>query len=1261
MDNVAEGASTMREQQRGGQLMEAIHLALREHIEHDASGVAGKAAEVILTAAGVDIESRTMKKAVVKGKKKRAGGKAAAANGKTTRGVVPVKVVVPSVECQITTATSRDIAAQDDDDEGGGGGGGEEKVFEGEPSPSDMSREDESVHSIGSATSAERREQTDVFDQQTSDTFDGHPDYSGASESNASDAQDAPAVRRHTKKKKKKKGVAKKRPASRPAATKPAESTSLSLGGGLRVAQSKMVTRFRNSRHASSRHSHPVNAPIQQPAARSDSAVKIQSMARSRLKSSKHSKKKRAVVKLQAMQRGRVGRRMSETARLTARENDVLRNNIERNVADAIAGAGEAADEIDRDSSDPDVGNHGTTTDDAISSVSSVVQSGVADAHDVQLLHEEVTELLENREAAEDALVDAEEEVARIGEQHQPLHLELGGGDAGGEVSTQNMLTTLGGGDAVERHAVDGASLRAAQQRIDELESTARDNHISTQQRELEKAKEHDESLRKAQQRIDELESTARDNHISTQQQELEKAKEHDATDQLQEQLQVATGLNDTLKTEMEAIRDQAAGREAELERVQAETDAKLADANQRLRETTAHHETREAEATRVHAELSQDGVRQSLLNEQATEDKSKLQALITELEGKLGDAESTACTLEEVLSSTKLGLHEAETRARDATSKSTVANTVAERMTVERDQQAAELISLQFELSKATQRAGGLEATHRGAATEHEALAVRHGKVEAELAAMRANHTQVSIDASSEGDRLRHSTKQQIEAIQADHRQTQVQLQSTIETHAETVIRVQDAHATQAAVAANQIETLQRDCEAREMEVREANEAIAKLQAAVKDDETGAEARHRDDKTRHDVLEARLQKGHKTHAGVEAELGLTKERLLEATRNTARMQHALDDLSSEYEAARDGWNDIRAGLQNDLSTANRSLKSSQDSLVDIRAGAARYKTGLGVKSTALRESMRTCEDLRSQIESQASTQEHLEQRLETLTAEWADMGDEHSILEISLASRTDECELLRGEYAAIKANEAIGAAREKRSFISTNDTKAGDVNSGGERKYNVVSSGASGDQSELVNVRQRLAVAEARISSSTEAAFRAVKAAEESMLVEHSSMIIQLRSELAEVTHKLYTANQSRESLNRIFSHPQDSAKDYDSTSLDSVCLDHERECAAAELELSRSRTLQVESALVRHEHIHDKTMEMLRAEVRSGAKQHEATEHFNGMTSMSEEEVEVWFLEIQRLRTELQVREYDVRRAGRCNAYHRCCLWCL
>ena len=292
MDNVAEGASTMREQQRGGQLMEAIHLALREHIEHDASGVAGKAAEVILTAAGVDIESRTMKKAVVKGKKKRAGGKAAAANGKTTRGVVPVKVVVPSVECQITTATSRDIAAQDDDDEGGGGGGGEEKVFEGEPSPSDMSREDESVHSIGSATSAERREQTDVFDQQTSDTFDGHPDYSGASESNASDAQDAPAVRRHTKKKKKKKGVAKKRPASRPAATKPAESTSLSLGGGLRVAQSKMVTRFRNSRHASSRHSHPVNAPIQQPAARSDSAVKIQSMARSRLKSSSTAKRK---------------------------------------------------------------------------------------------------------------------------------------------------------------------------------------------------------------------------------------------------------------------------------------------------------------------------------------------------------------------------------------------------------------------------------------------------------------------------------------------------------------------------------------------------------------------------------------------------------------------------------------------------------------------------------------------------------------------------------------------------------------------------------------------------------------------------------------------------------------------------------------------------------------------------------------------------------------------------------------------------------
>ena len=1273
MDNVAEGASTMGVQQGGGQLMEAIHLALREHVEHDASSVAGKAAEVILTAAGVDIESRTlMKKSVVKGKKKRAGGGAAATSGKTTRGVVPVKVTVPSVGRKNITATSRDVADQDDDDDGGGGGGGEEKVFEGEPSRSDMSREDESVHSVDSNTSAERREQTDVFDQQTSDTLDGHPDYSGASESNASDAQDAPAVRRRTKKKKKKKGVAKKRPASRPVASKPAESTSLSLGGGLRDAQaaakmtsrSKTITRFRNSRHASSRHSHAVNVPVQQPVARSDSAVKIQSMARSRLKSAKHSKKKRAVVKLQAMQRGRVGRRMSETARLTARENDVLRNNIERDVADATAGAGGAADERDLDSSDPDVGSHRTTTDDASSSVSSVVQGGVADSRDVQLLQEEVTELLENREVAEDALVDdAEEEVARIDEQRQRLHVELGD-------------------DEVERHAADNASLRAAQQRIDALESTARDNHISMQQRELEKVKEHDESLRNAQQRIDELESTARDNHISTQQRELEKVKEHDATDQLQEQLQVATGHNDTLKTEMEAIRDQAAGREAELERVQAETDAKLADANQRLREATAHHETRESEATRVHAELSQDGVRQSLLNEQATEDKSKLQARTAELEGKLRDAEVAACTLEEVLSSTKLGLHEAETRARDATSKATVASTVAERMTVERDQQAAELISLQFELSKATQRAGGLEATHRGAATEHEALAVRHGKVEAELAAMRANHAQASIDASSEGDRLRHSTKQQIEAIQAEHRQTQVQLQSTTETHAETVIRVQDAHATQAAVAANQIETLQRDCEARETEVREANEAIAKLQAAVKDDETGlarsrskAEARRREDKTRHDALEAQLQTGHKTHAGVEAELGLTKERLLEATRNTARMQHALDDLSSEYEAARDGWNDIRAGLQNDLSTANRSSKASQDSLVDIRAGAARYKTGLGVKSTALRESMRTCEDLRSQIESQASTQEHLEQRLETLTAEWADMGDEHSILEISLASRTDECELLRGElvnksrsasgvkekedeYAAIEANEAIGTAREGKSFTSTNDTKAGDVNSGGERKYNVVSSGASGDQSELFKVKQRLAVAEARISSSTEAAFRAVKAAEESMQVEHSSMIIELRSELVEVTHKLYTANQSRESLSRIFSHSQDS----DNTSLDSVCLDHERECAAAELELSRSRTLQVESALVRHEHIHDKTVTMLRAEVRSAAKQHEeTTEHFNSMTSMSEEEVEVWFLEIQRLRTELQVREYDVRRARRCNAYHRCYLRCL
>ena len=1309
MDNVAEGASTMGVQQGGGQLMEAIHLALREHVEHDASSVAGKAAEVILTAAGVDIESRTlMKKSVVKGKKKRAGGGAAATSGKTTRGVVPVKVTVPSVGRKNITATSRDVADQDDDDDGGGGGGGEEKVFEGEPSRSDMSREDESVHSVDSNTSAERREQTDVFDQQTSDTFDGHPDYSGASESNASDAQDAPAVRRRTKKKKKKKGVAKKRPASRPAASKPAESTSLSLGGGLRDAQaaakmtsrSKTITRFRNSRHASSRHSHAVNVPVQQPVARSDSAVKIQSMARSRLKSAKHSKKKRAVVKLQAMQRGRVGRRMSETARLTARENDVLRNNIERDVADATAGAGGAADERDLDSSDPDVERHRTTTDDASSSVSSVVQGGVADSRDVQLLQEEVTELLENREAAEGALVDdAEEEVARIDEQRQRLHVKLGD-------------------DEVERHAADNASLRAAQQRIDalestardnhismqqrelenvkehdeslrkaqqridELESTARDNHTSTQQRELEKVKEHDDSLRNAQQRIDELESTARDNHISTQQRELEKVKEHDATDQLQEQLQVATGHNDTLKTEMEAIRDQAAGREAELERVQAETDAKLADANQRLREATAHHETRESEATRVHAELSQDGVRQSLLNEQATEDKSKLQARTAELEGKLRDAEVAACTLEEVLSSTKLGLHEAETRARDATSKATVASTVAERMTVERDQQAAELISLQFELSKATQRAGGLEATHRGAATEHEALAVRHGKVEAELAAMRANHAQASIDASSEGDRLRHSTKQQIEAIQAEHRQTQVQLQSTTETHAETVIRVQDAHATQAAVAANQIETLQRDCEARETEVREANEAIAKLQAAVKDDETGlarsrskAEARRREDKTRHDALEAQLQTGHKTHAGVEAELGLTKERLLEATRNTARMQHALDDLSSEYEAARDGWNDIRAGLQNDLSTANRSSKASQDSLVDIRAGAARYKTGLGVKSTALRESMRTCEDLRSQIESQASTQEHLEQRLETLTAEWADMGDEHSILEISLASRTDECELLRGElvnksrsasgvkekedeYAAIEANEAIGTAREGKSFTSTNDTKAGDVNSGGERKYNVVSSGASGDQSELFKVKQRLAVAEARISSSTEAAFRAVKAAEESMQVEHSSMIIELRSELVEVTHKLYTANQSRESLSRIFSHSQDS----DNTSLDSVCLDHERECAAAELELSRSRTLQVESALVRHEHIHDKTVTMLRAEVRSAAKQHEeTTEHFNSMTSMSEEEVEVWFLEIQRLRTELQVREYDVRRARRCNAYHRCYLRCL
>ena len=1273
MDNVAEGASTMGVQQGGGQLIEAIHLALREHVEHDASSVAGKAAEVILTAAGVDIESRTlMKKSVVKGKKKRAGGGAAATSGKTTRGVVPVKVTVPSVGRKNITATSRDVADQDDDDDGGGGGGGEEKVFEGEPSRSDMSREDESVHSVDSNTSAERREQTDVFDQQTSDTLDGHPDYSGASESNASDAQDAPAVRRRTKKKKKKKGVAKKRPASRPAASKPAESTSLSLGGGLRDAQaaakmtsrSKTITRFRNSRHASSRHSHAVNVPVQQPVARSDSAVKIQSMARSRLKSAKHSKKKRAVVKLQAMQRGRVGRRMSETARLTARENDVLRNNIERDVADATAGAGGAADERDLDSSDPDVGSHRTTTDDASSSVSSVVQGGVADSRDVQLLQEEVTELLENREVAEDALVDdAEEEVARIDEQRQRLHVELGD-------------------DEVERHAADNASLRAAQQRIDALESTARDNHISMQQRELENVKEHDESLRKAQQRIDELESMARDNHTSTQQRELEKVKEHDATDQLQEQLQVATGHNDTLKIEMEAIRDQAAGREAELERVQAETDAKLADANQRLREATAHHETRESEATRVHAELSQDGVRQSLLNEQATEDKSKLQARTAELEGKLRDAEVAACTLEEVLSSTKLGLHEAETRARDATSKATVASTVAERMTVERDQQAAELISLQFELSKATQRAGGLEATHRGAATEHEALAVRHGKVEAELAAMRANHAQASIDASSEGDRLRHSTKQQIEAIQAEHRQTQVQLQSTTETHAETVIRVQDAHATQAAVAANQIETLQRDCEARETEVREANEAIAKLQAAVKDDETGlarsrskAEARHREDKTRHDALEAQLQTGHKTHAGVEAELGLTKERLLEATRNTARMQHALDDLSSEYEAARDGWNDIRAGLQNDLSTANRSSKASQDSLVDIRAGAARYKTGLGVKSTALRESMRTCEDLRSQIESQASTQEHLEQRLETLTAERADMGDEHSILEISLASRTDECELLRGElvnksrsasgvkekedeYAAIEANEAIGTAREGKSFTSTNDTKAGDVNSGGERKYNVVSSGASGDQSELFKVKQRLAVAEARISSSTEAAFRAVKAAEESMQVEHSSMIIELRSELVEVTHKLYTANQSRESLSRIFSHSQDS----DNTSLDSVCLDHERECAAAELELSRSRTLQVESALVRHEHIHDKTVTMLRAEVRSAAKQHEeTTEHFNSMTSMSEEEVEVWFLEIQRLRTELQVREYDVRRARRCNAYHRCYLRCL